>query len=177
MLRLLDGLANSIEQLLEMQLTVMRARCLENGGAERPSSVSWVASNVAAQRRFRQDHVVRTSSLRMADRLELVALALPADAAPESLPATVNQFIAACWSGMSHAQLLGRARRLGLRASLRVHPEQRRERVRQYALVLAIGEVSVELIAHVRKLAHRGGARRAKVSLPPVRDARQRELF
>ncbi|RZF26679.1 hypothetical protein EVC45_27075 [Paraburkholderia sp. UYCP14C] len=113
----------------------------------------------------------------MADRLELVALALPADCAPESLPVSVTRFVAACWSGMSRAQLLDRARRLGLQASLRVRPELGPEGARLYALVLAIGEVCVELIAHVRRLAHRGGARRARVSLPPVRDARQRELF
>ncbi|MPW11637.1 hypothetical protein GCT19_40565 [Paraburkholderia sp. CNPSo 3155] len=113
----------------------------------------------------------------MPDRLQLVALALPADCAPESLPAPVSQFIAACWSGMSRVQLLDRARRLGLRASLRVRPERGPEGVRLYALVLAIGEVCVELIAHVRRLAHRAGPRRAKASLPPARDARQRALF
>ncbi|MGF6267326.1 hypothetical protein OKW49_008320 [Paraburkholderia youngii] len=162
---------------MSMQLTVMRVADLTGGDTAGPSSDAMVASNVARQRRFRQDHVVHTSSPCMADRLELVALALPADCAPESLPVSVNKFIAACWSGMSRAQLLDRARRLGLRASLRVRPEHGPERVQLYALVLAIGEVSVELIAHVRRLAHRGGARRARASLPPARDARQRELF
>lgn len=150
---------------------------LGGGDAARQISKALVASNVAAPRRFRQDHVVRTPSPRMADRLELVALALPADCAPESLPAPVTQFITTCWSGMSRAQLLDRARRLRLGASLRVRAERGPEGVRLYALVLAVGEVRVELIAHVRRLAHRGGARRARASLPPARDARQRALF
>lgn len=132
---------------------------------------------VVAQRDFRQDYPVRTSSLHMAYRLQLVALALPADCAPELLPAPVSRFIVACWPGMSRAQLLDRARRFALRASLRVRPERGPEGVRPYALVLAIGEVRVELVAHVRRLAHRGGARRARASLPPARDARQRALF
>jgi hypothetical protein len=55
----------------------------------------------------------------MADVFELVALALPGDTAPESLPATVRQFVAECWPGMSRGQLVARARRLALRPSLR----------------------------------------------------------
>jgi hypothetical protein len=150
---------------------------LGGGDAATQFSKAPVASNVAAQPRFRQDPVVRTSLPRMANRFELVALALPADCVPESLPVRVSQFIAACWSGMSRAQLLDRARRLGLRASLRVRPERGPEGVRLYALVLTVGEVRVELFAHVRNLAHRGGARRARASRPPARDARQRALF
>ncbi|SIT38799.1 hypothetical protein BN2475_170065 [Paraburkholderia ribeironis] len=60
----------------------MRIRYLEGGDTASPSSKALVAGNVAVQRRFRQDHVVRTPSACMADRLELVALALP----PRSLP-------------------------------------------------------------------------------------------
>ncbi len=60
----------------------------------------------------------------MADRFELVALGLPPDCAPESLPACIAEFIAACWNGMSRAHLLDRARRLALRASLRALKEQ-----------------------------------------------------
>lgn len=59
----------------------------------------------------------------MADRFELVAIGLPLDSAPESLPACIAEFIAACWNGMSRAQLLDRARRLALRASLRALKE------------------------------------------------------
>ena len=45
----------------------------------------------------------------MADTFELVALALPGDTTPESLPAIVRQFIAECWPGMSRGQLMARA--------------------------------------------------------------------
>lgn len=140
---------------------------------------------VAARAGFRQDggdarptgaSQTRTFP-RMADRLELVALALPADCAPESLPPSVAAFMAACWPGMSRAQLMDRARRLALRASLRVRPEPGPDGTRLYALVLIIGGVKAELVAHVRRLARRRGARRAKVSLPPVRDVRQAGLF
>ncbi|WP_321906119.1 hypothetical protein [Paraburkholderia tropica] len=113
----------------------------------------------------------------MADRLELVALALPAGCAPESLPPSVAAFMAACWPGMSRAQLLDRARRLALCASLRARPEPGPDGTRLYALVFIIGEVKAELVAHVRRLARRRGCRRAKMSLPPVRDARQQGLF
>ncbi|WP_321939428.1 hypothetical protein [Paraburkholderia sp. J8-2] len=113
----------------------------------------------------------------MADRLELVALALPAGCAPESLPPSVAAFVTACWPGMSRAQLLDRARRLALRASLRARPEHGPDGVRLYTLVLMIGEVKAELVAHVRRLARRRGARRARASLPPVRDTRQVGLF
>ncbi|WP_028209056.1 hypothetical protein [Paraburkholderia nodosa] len=113
----------------------------------------------------------------MADRLELVALALPAGCAPETLPPPVMQFIAACWPGMSRAQLLDRARRLALRVSFRARPERGPDGVRLYALVLMVGEVRAELVAHVRRLARRRGTRRARASLPPVRDVRQKGLF
>ncbi|WP_321948415.1 hypothetical protein [Paraburkholderia sp. J10-1] len=113
----------------------------------------------------------------MADRLELVALALPAGCAPESLAPSVAAFVAACWPGMSRAQLLDRARRLALRVSLRARREPGPDGTRLYALVLIIGGVQAELVAHVRRLARRRGARRAKVSLPSARDARQGGLF
>ncbi|RAR48271.1 hypothetical protein C7401_15223 [Paraburkholderia unamae] len=117
----------------------------------------------------------------MADRLELVALALPPGCAPESLPPAVVQFIAACWPGMSRAQLLDRARRLALRVSLRARPAAGQaagpDGVRRYALVLTLGAAKAELVAHVRRLARRSGTRRARASLPPARDVRQAGLF
>ncbi|MCP3713198.1 hypothetical protein M3I54_41135 [Paraburkholderia sp. CNPSo 3274] len=113
--------------------------------------------------------------------VELVALALPAGCAPETLPPAVAALMAACWPGMSRAQLLDRARRLALRASLRARPgsssEPGPDGVRLYALVLMMGEVRAELVAHVRRLARRRGARRARASLPPARDMRQAGLF
>jgi hypothetical protein len=113
----------------------------------------------------------------MPDRFELVALALPAGCEPERLPQAVTLFIAACWAGMSRAQLLERARRLGLRVSLRLRPESGQDAVRLYSLMLLGDEVCAELIAHVRRLVRRRGARRAKASLPPMRDTRQGGLF
>lgn len=121
--------------------------------------------------------MIRISSTCMADRLQLVALALSANCAPESLPVPVSEFIAACWPGTRRAQLLDRARRLALRASLRVRPEPGPGGVRPYALVLVIGDARAELIAHVRRLAGRGGSRRAKAPLPPAREARQRGFY
>ncbi|EIM93435.1 hypothetical protein WQE_49353 [Paraburkholderia hospita] len=51
----------------------------------------------------------------MADAFELVALALPGEVAPESLPTTIRQFVSDCWPGMRRGQLVARARRLALR--------------------------------------------------------------
>ncbi|WP_321969097.1 hypothetical protein [Paraburkholderia tropica] len=113
----------------------------------------------------------------MAVRFELVALALPAGCAPESLPPPVAALVAACWPGMSRAQLLDRARRLALRMSLRARPESGPDGVRLYSLVLVAEGVRAELVVHVRRLAGPRAARRAKVSLPPPRDERQQGLF
>ncbi|WP_233875539.1 hypothetical protein [Paraburkholderia adhaesiva] len=113
----------------------------------------------------------------MADRFELLALALPAGCAPESLAPEVAALMAACWPGMSRAQLLERARRLALRASLRARPEAGPDGVRLYSLVLVTGEVRTELVAHVRRLVRRRSVRRAKASLPPPKDVRQQGLF
>ena len=88
----------------------------------------------------------------------------------------------AYWTGpTSRAQLLDRARRLALRVSLRARPGSRPEPgpdgVRLYALVLMTGAVKAELVAHVRRPARHCGARRARASLPPVRDVRQGGIF
>ncbi|RQM44443.1 hypothetical protein EHZ19_28775 [Paraburkholderia bannensis] len=113
----------------------------------------------------------------MAVRFELVALALPAGCAPESLPPPVAALVAACWPGMSRTQLVDRARRLALRMSLRARPESGPDGLQLYSLVLVAEGVRAELVAHVRRLARRRTARRARVSLPPLRDARQQGLF
>jgi len=77
--------------------------------------------------------------------------------------------------------MLDRARRLALRVSLRARPGSRPESspdgVRLYALVLIAGGARAELVAHVRRLARRCGARRARATLPPARDARQAGPF
>ena len=113
----------------------------------------------------------------MTVRFELVALALPAGCAPESLPPSVAALVAACWPGMSRAQLLDRARRHALRVSLRLRPDAGPEGVNLFALVLESADLRTELVAHVRRLVRRRGAHRAKVSLPPARDVRQQGLF
>ena len=58
----------------------------------------------------------------MPHRFELVALALPADCPPESVPSVVGRLISVAWPGMSRAQLVDRARRFGMRASLQLQP-------------------------------------------------------
>ncbi|WP_245641699.1 hypothetical protein [Paraburkholderia bannensis] len=81
---------------------------------------------------------------------------------------------------MSRAQLLDRARRLALRASLRALKEPAiagPEGVRRHVLVLVAQDIQVVLVAHVRRVVRRRGARRAQVSLPPPRDVRQGGLF
>jgi hypothetical protein len=78
---------------------------------------------------------------------------------------------------MSRAQLLDRARRLGMRASLRFRAGVGPEGVSLFSLMLEAADGGIELVAHVRRLAPRRAGRRAKASLPPPRDARQRGLF
>ncbi|WP_321943987.1 hypothetical protein [Paraburkholderia tropica] len=128
----------------------------------------------------------------MSTRFLLVTLALPSALAPESVPTPVANLVAACWPGMSRAQLLDRARRLALRASLRPLAGLAPDGCARFALRLGLPEPEVAgtrstfaaaagvivLTAHVRRLARRrAGAQRAKVSMPPARDARQMGLF
>jgi hypothetical protein len=54
-----------------------------------------------------------------------VALALPADLAPDSLPDAIRRLVAERWPGMSRAQLVARARRQGLHPSLRALVDSR----------------------------------------------------
>ncbi|WP_430233304.1 hypothetical protein [Paraburkholderia tropica] len=122
----------------------------------------------------------------MADRFELVAIALSVGYAPEALPPAVVAFVGACWSGMSRAQLLERARRVGLHVSLRRLNDSAVDDVQRHTLRLTAmigqngpkgGDASVELVAHVRRVVRRRGARRAKVSLSLAMDTRQGGLF
>ena len=109
---------------------------------------------------------------------ELVSLALPAYCPPESVPSAVCRLISAAWSGMSRAQLADRARRLDMRASLRVQPGMGPDGLTQFRLALSFADERFELIAQVRRIIRRHpGARRQKPSLPPVRDLRQQSLF
>ena len=117
----------------------------------------------------------------MADAFELVALALPGDVAPESLPATIRQFVADCWPGMSRGQLIARARRLALRPSLRAYCPSAPGEIGLFALTLTAGAQIVSLIAHLRRLVKRRTSIRqrkaAPASRPPVGDSRQASLF
>lgn len=114
----------------------------------------------------------------MTDRFELVSLALPVDCLPESVPSAVGQLISAAWSGMSRAQLVDRARRFDMRATLRVQPGIGLDGLTRFRLGLSFADGSFELIAHVRRIVRRRpGARRQKPSLPQARDVRQQSLF
>jgi hypothetical protein len=117
----------------------------------------------------------------MADAFELVALALPCDVAPESLPATVRQFVADCWPGMSRSQLIARARRLALRPSLRTYRLSAPGDIGHFALTLTVGAHTVSLIAHLRRVVKRRRSARSRktttASRPPARDPRQASLF
>jgi len=114
----------------------------------------------------------------MADTFELVALALPADLSPESLPADVKRMIADCWRGMSRAQLVARARRHALHPSLRAHGASAPGETGLFSLTLQADGVPVQLVAHLRRVKQRRmSSRPAKASKPPVRDSRQASLF
>ncbi|MBB5503321.1 hypothetical protein HDG37_007561 [Paraburkholderia sp. MM5384-R2] len=111
----------------------------------------------------------------MADAFQLVALALPGDVAPESLPAIVHQFVADCWPGMSRSQLIARARRFALRPSLRAYRPSAPGDIGHFALTLMVGAQTVSLIAHLRRVAQRRASARnrkaATASRPPARSA------
>lgn len=117
----------------------------------------------------------------MPDTFELVALALPANLAPEALPAAVKRLVADCWPGMSRAQLIARARRRALHPSLRAHGASAPGEAGHFSLTLSVDGATVRLIAHLRRIAKRRvsarSAKASKVSRPPLRDPRQASLF
>lgn len=120
----------------------------------------------------------------MADTFELVALALPADVAPEALPAAVKRLVADCWPGMSRGQLIARARRHSLKPSLRAHGPSAPGETGHFSLTLTAASGVVRLVAHLRRVAGRRATARAaasaktsKQSRPPLRDPRQASLF
>ncbi len=104
----------------------------------------------------------------MAETLELAALALPGDTALESLPATVRQFVANCWPGMSRGQLRRsraspRAAAIVARRSF-VWGERAGRGWLCLALTLTAGAQVVSLITHLRRVAQRrasAGSRKA----------------
>jgi hypothetical protein len=118
----------------------------------------------------------------MADTFELVALGLPVEFAPDSLPDAVKRLVAECWPGMSRAQLVARARRRALQPSLRAaedHPGAAAlGETGHFSLTLLADGVAVGLIAHLRRVkGRRQSARPVKASKPPARDPRQGSLF
>ncbi|TDY15737.1 hypothetical protein B0G81_8832 [Paraburkholderia sp. BL6665CI2N2] len=118
----------------------------------------------------------------MADPFELVALALPADCAPGSLPPAVRRLLADCWPGMSRAQLVARARRHALQPSLRAaggNPGASAPgETGHFSLTVTVDGNEVRLVAHLRRIPkRRRPARPAKTSKPPARDLRQGALF
>jgi hypothetical protein len=118
----------------------------------------------------------------MADAFELVALALPADLAPDSLPDAIKRLVADCWPGMSRAQLVARARRYAQHPSLRALVDSRGAgapgETGHFSLTVTVGGTVVRLVAHVRRIAkRRRPLRPVKVSKPPARDPRQGSLF
>ncbi|MFM0363056.1 hypothetical protein [Paraburkholderia sediminicola] len=114
----------------------------------------------------------------MADTFELVALAMPAGVAPETLPCRVKRLVADCWPGMSRAQLVARARRYALGPSLRMHGASAPGETGRFSLTVTVDGTAVHLVAHLRRITkRRRPARLAKASKPPARDPRQGSLF
>lgn len=118
----------------------------------------------------------------MADTFELVALAMPAGVAPEALPCRVKRLVADCWPGMSRAQLVARARRHAMHASLRAavdNPDTTAPgETGRFSLTVTVDGTAVHLVAHLRRVTkRRSPARPTRVSKPPARDPRQRNLF
>ena len=111
-----------------------------------------------------------------------MALALPADLAPDSLPDAIKRLVAERWPGMSRAQLVARARRQGLHPSLRALVDSRGAgapgETGHFSLSVTVDGTVVRLVAHLRRIAkRRSPARPAKASKPLARDPRQGSLF
>ncbi|REE07080.1 hypothetical protein B0G71_7552 [Paraburkholderia sp. BL27I4N3] len=89
----------------------------------------------------------------MADAFELVALALPGDVAPESLPATVHQFVVDCWPGTSRSPV-DRPAPGALHCVRRCAPVAPGAPgdIGHFALTLTAGMQTVSLIAHLRRV-------------------------
>lgn len=81
----------------------------------------------------------------MSGTLAVVARTCDSVPGPRGQAAIVTLFIAACWPGMSRAQLLDRARRLGLHGSLRLRPESGQDGIRLYASANACEHVFIEV--------------------------------
>jgi hypothetical protein len=117
----------------------------------------------------------------MADIYLLIGLTLPPDVAHESVPAMVSLFVADCWPGMSRTQMVARAKRRGLRLSVRAVARCTPGSTGLFELLADDGTVACRMLAQLRRGgARRGGKRRVQrlgVSRPPPRDPRQTSLF
>jgi hypothetical protein len=117
----------------------------------------------------------------MADIYLLTGLTLPQGVAHESLPGTVTLFIADCWSGMSRTQMIARAKRRGLRLSLRATTPCPSGETGVFDLRFNDGAVECLMLARLQRVgSSSGGNRRTSrtdVSRPPLRDPRQTRLF
>jgi hypothetical protein len=117
----------------------------------------------------------------MADIYLLIGLTLPPDTAHESVPAMVSLFVSDCWPGMSRTQMVARAKRRGLRLSVRAVARCTPGSTALFELLADDGTVQCRMLAQLRRgKARRGGTRRvgrSGVSRPPPRDPRQTTLF
>jgi hypothetical protein len=117
----------------------------------------------------------------MADIYLLAGLTLPQGVAHEFLPGTVTLFKSDCWPGMSRTQMMARAKRRGLRLSLRATAPCPSGETGVFELRFTDGAGECLMLARLRRIGSRSGGkrrtRRTDVSRPPARDPRQTRLF
>ncbi|MGF6851406.1 hypothetical protein [Paraburkholderia sp. CI3] len=117
----------------------------------------------------------------MPDIYLLTGLTLPQGVAHESLPVTVTRFVSDCWPGMSRTQMMGRAKRRGLRLSFRATAPCPSGETGVFELRFSDGAGECLMLARLQRVGNRSSgsrrARRTDVSRPPARDARQTSLF
>jgi hypothetical protein len=117
----------------------------------------------------------------MADIYRLTGLTLPPGDVHESLRRVVTLFIPDCWQGMSRAQMMARAERLGLHLSFRATARCPSGETGVFELRFNHGEVECLMLALLQWVQKRGGGRRRirrpDLSQPPARDPWQTRLF
>ncbi|REG48433.1 plasmid replication DNA-binding protein KfrA [Paraburkholderia sp. BL6669N2] len=117
----------------------------------------------------------------MADIYLLTGRTLPQGVAHESLPGTVTRFVSDCWPGRSRTPMMGRAKRRGLRLSLRATAPCPSGETGVFELRLSDGAGECLLLARLQRIGKRSNVHRQSgrtdVSRPPPRDSRQISLF
>lgn len=117
----------------------------------------------------------------MADIYLLAGLTLPQGVAHESLPGAVTLFVSDCWHGMTRTQMMARAKRRGLRLSIRAMARCPHGETGVFELRFNDGAVECLMLAQLQRVGARSGKRRptsrTDVSRPPPRDPRQTRLF